>query len=101
MKPSSPLMTMSMAMFMALIAGTVSFGQSIPNLFPFPNASGSVETLNIQGGPLDTGGAFFQSLGTNGRSCATCHQAAQGFGISSQEVRSRFEATRGLDPIFR
>lgn len=44
---------------------------------------------------------FFQSLGTNGRSCGSCHRPAQGWGISAEEVSARFEATRGLDPIFR
>ena len=55
----------------------------------------------MNGKALDISGAFFQSIGTNGRSCATCHQAAQGFSISTQEVKERFDATHGLDPIFR
>ncbi|MBZ5725653.1 MAG: hypothetical protein LAP87_11725 [Acidobacteriia bacterium] len=50
---------------------------------------------------FDFRGPFFQSLGTNGRSCASCHRAAQGWGISAEEVAARFAATRGLDPIFR
>ncbi len=37
-----------------------------------PDASGVLATLN-EGGPPDTSGAFFRSLGINGRSCATCH----------------------------
>ena len=88
-------------LLLALIFGGAAFAETIPNLFPFPNASGILKTLNVNGTPLDLSGAFFQSLGTNGRSCATCHQAAQGFSISAQEVRARFEATHGLDPIFR
>jgi len=50
---------------------------------------------------MDLSGPFFQSLGTNGRSCASCHRPAQGWSISADEVRLRFELTRGLDPIFR
>src|ERR1700691_3981893 len=40
-------------------------------------------------GPLDVNGrseeqgAFFQSLGTNGRSCATCHVASQAMSLSA------------------
>jgi cytochrome c peroxidase len=79
----------------------VTFGQTIPNLFPYPNASGSLETLNVNGTALDVSGTFFQSIGSNGRSCATCHQPAQGFSISAEEVKKRFETTHGLDPIFR
>jgi len=79
----------------------VSFGQSIPNLYPYPNASGILKTLNVNGTAIDTSGAFFQSIGTNGRSCFTCHQPAQAFSISAEEVKARFEATHGLDPLFR
>jgi hypothetical protein len=50
---------------------------------------------------FDLNGPFFQNLGTNGRSCGSCHRPAQGWGISAEEVAARFEATHGLDPIFR
>lgn len=46
-------------------------------------------------------GPFFQSLGTNGRSCGSCHRPAQAWTISADEVNLRFLLTRGLDPIFR
>src|SRR6266852_2600888 len=84
-----------------LSRGLTASGQSLPNLFPFPNATGLLETYNTANGPIDLTGPFFQSLGTNGRSCASCHQPAQGWGISAEEVKARFEATQGLDPIFR
>jgi cytochrome c peroxidase len=76
-------------------------GQSLPNLYRFPNATGALATYNTGGGSIDLTGPFFQSLGTNGRSCASCHRPAQGWTISADEVRSRFETTEGLDPIFR
>jgi cytochrome c peroxidase len=75
--------------------------QSLPNLFPFPNASGLLETYNSGGGSIDLSNPFFQSLGTNGRSCGSCHRPGQGWTISAAEVRFRFELTQGLDPIFR
>ena len=50
---------------------------------------------------IDFNNPFFQSLGTNGRSCGSCHRAAQGWGISAEEVTARFQSTHGLDPIFR
>jgi cytochrome c peroxidase len=83
------------------LTAVAASGQSLPNLFPFPNASGLVETRNAGNGPIDLTGPFFQSLGTNGRSCATCHRPAQGWGISADEVKTRFAVTQGLDPIFR
>jgi hypothetical protein len=62
---------------------------------------GELRTIAIDGEPLDFSNPFFQSLGSNGRSCASCHVAATGWTISPAEVRSRFQATNGLDPIFR
>lgn len=85
----------------SLLIGLTANGQSLPNLFPLPNASGLLETYNINNSPIDLTGPFFQSLGTNGRSCGSCHRPAQGWTISAAEVKNRFEFTQGLDPIFR
>jgi cytochrome c peroxidase len=43
---------------------------------------------------------FFQSLGTNGRSCATCHQPPSGMSISLANIQARYTATGGRDPLF-
>lgn len=51
-------------------------------------------------GRIDTGNPFFASLGSNGRSCNSCHRQAEGWTISADEVRQRFNATGGTDPIF-
>jgi len=64
------------------------------------NASGVALTISATG-PIDRQGPFFTSLGTNGRSCSTCHQAAQGWSVTPEAIRERFDATRGNDPIFR
>jgi cytochrome c peroxidase len=65
----------------------------------FIDASGVTTTLSTNG-PVDGHGAFFQSLGTNGRSCATCHVASQAMSISATGVQIRFAETRGRDPLF-
>ncbi|MDE2496570.1 MAG: hypothetical protein KGK35_01975, partial [Xanthomonadaceae bacterium] len=52
-------------------------------------------------GHIDQGNPFFQSLGSNGRSCSSCHQQQDGWTISAADVQRRFVATRGTDPIFR
>jgi cytochrome c peroxidase len=44
---------------------------------------------------------FFQNLGTNGRTCFTCHQTQTGWSISARSVQDRFNASSGTDPIFR
>lgn len=61
--------------------------------------TGTIATFNIAG-PVDESGAFFQSLGTNGRSCATCHSASQAMGLSVKDAQARFAATAGRDPLF-
>jgi cytochrome c peroxidase len=65
------------------------------------NTSGRLETYCATPGRFDGDNEFFRSLGSNGRSCASCHNPAQGWTIATDEVRSRFENTNGLDPIFR
>jgi cytochrome c peroxidase len=44
---------------------------------------------------------FFQSLGTNGRSCNSCHQASDAWTITPEHIQERFRMTRGRDPLFR
>jgi cytochrome c peroxidase len=83
------------------LSGLGASAQSLPNLYPFPNAAGLLETYNAGGKAIDLTSPFFQSLGTNGRSCGSCHRPAQGWAISADEVKERFEATQGRDPIFR
>jgi cytochrome c peroxidase len=75
--------------------------ESLPNLFPFLNSTGLLETYNTAGGHIDLNGPFFQSLGTNGRSCFSCHRPAQGWGTSADELKLRFLLTDGKDPVFR
>ena len=84
-----------------LTMATSATPQSLPNQFPLPNGSGLLETYNINNAPISLTGAFFQSLGTNGRSCASCHLPTEGWSVSAAEIQLRFLLTQGLDPIFR
>ena len=80
------------------VGGAVS-AAVIPNLFPFFDATGVVSTYNVNG-PIHEDTAFFQSLGTNGRTCATCHAASDAMGLRGDNVRERFALTGGEDPLF-
>ena len=71
-----------------------------PNLFGFVDPTGIARTYNVNGA-IDFDNPFFQSLGTNGRSCGSCHDAADGWTIVPSHVQARFDATEGEDPIFR
>jgi cytochrome c peroxidase len=65
----------------------------------YNDPTGVLQTINANG-HTNTNGAFFQSLGTNGRSCSTCHVADQAMSISPPQIRERFAQTRGRDPLF-
>lgn len=66
----------------------------------FRDSSGEVATVTSTG-TINHGSAFFQNLGTNGRTCATCHAESDAWGVSADHIRARFFATLGSDPIFR
>ena len=90
----------AIGMALATVQATVAEHVVLPNLFLFPNSSGILQTYNTNGN-VDLMGPFFQSLGTNGRSCSSCHLPDQGWSIAADRVRARFRLTQGLDPIFR
>jgi cytochrome c peroxidase len=73
----------------------------IPNGTSFVNLAGASQTDSTNGGGIDQTGLFFQSLGTNGRSCGSCHQPSDGMSVSALGVQLRFAQSAGLDPIFR
>jgi cytochrome c peroxidase len=92
--------TLAAAVLAAAIATSAS--SNAPHhtgAFIFPNASGAVGVVGIDATTSEN--PFFRALGTNGRSCLTCHQPAQGWTIAPEELRDRFDRTDGLDPIFR
>ena len=63
--------------------------------------SGIVSTYQPGGDTLTSSNSFFQNLGTNGRTCFTCHQPQTGWTVSAQSVQARFNLSHGADPIFR
>ena len=85
-----------------LVISSVSGQQPfIPNGAHFPNPGGTSQTYSTAGRGIELTGPFFQNLGTNGRTCGTCHQPADGMSISAADVQQRFLLTKGEDPIFR
>jgi hypothetical protein len=62
---------------------------------------GSSRTVTVNGAAIDTNNPFFQSLGTNGRACVNCHQPSAAMGITPAQIQQVFNATQGLDPLFR
>lgn len=75
----------------------------IPNVFKsqsFENPLG-LGGIYQQGGDVNTAGnAFFQRLGTNGRTCYSCHRPDSGMSLSLGSIRETFNRTSGRNPLF-
>jgi cytochrome c peroxidase len=65
----------------------------------FRDESGAFSTFSTTG-HVDLKNAFFTSLGTNGRTCQTCHQPKFGWTITPASVKEVFDDTGGRDPLF-
>jgi cytochrome c peroxidase len=88
------------ALFFVSASGTAGEQSFLPNMMRFDNSTGVAATFSTAG-KVDLTGPFFQSLGTNGRACVSCHQPSTGWTITPANVQARFDATDGTDPIFR
>jgi len=67
----------------------------------FPNATGATRIVTANGAAIDENNPFFQNLGANGRRCVTCHQPSAAMTITPPQIQQLFNATQGLDPLFR
>lgn len=61
--------------------------------------TGFIGTYKIDG-PIDQRNEFFQSLGTNGRSCSTCHVATEAMSFTPAHARQVYDETGSADPLF-
>jgi hypothetical protein len=73
----------------------------IPRIKIDDDPAGAVATFQPGGATFPANNAFFQNLGTNGRTCFSCHQPQNGWSVSAESVAARFEDSDGTDPIFR
>lgn len=76
----------------------------LPSLGPsdlFVDPTGVGVTLVPPGAILSTANPFFQSIGSNGRSCATCHAPQSAWSVTPSLIQSRFTDSAGKDPLFR
>ena len=89
----------TVAMFIATAAISRQPTNFIPNGTPLRNPGGASETYSTIGGGIDQTGPFFQSLGTNGRSYASCRQDFAGCGAFLREpLRSGADARGRIGP---
>jgi hypothetical protein len=88
----------------ALSIGTLEVGMAIgatpaPVLTLADDGAGQIGTYDASG-PIDRSNPFFQSLGSNGRSCSTCHIASQAMSFTPAHARHLYQKTDGADPLF-
>lgn len=76
----------------------------IPSIIPRRetdrDAAGCEGSFQPAGATAPATNAFFASLSTNGRTCATCHQPPSGMSVSAANIEARYRATRGTDAVF-
>src|SRR5208282_981055 len=77
------------------------FPPVILQVLPSFDPTGVVETYNLGAPTVTATNPFFESLGTNGRACATCHEPRSAWVVSTSSIQQRFEQSDGTDPIFR
>jgi cytochrome c peroxidase len=90
---------LSMVAIVCISAG-IEAGSRGPNPIYTADPSGVLGTYRTTGG-VDLSNYFFQSLGSNRRSCSSCHVAEDGWTVTPRHIQARFLASRGKDPIFR
>ena len=73
----------------------------IPKFEMDSDPAGAIATFQPGGATFPANNPFFQNLGSNGRTCFTCHQPQTGWTVSSSSVADRFANSYGTDPIFR
>jgi hypothetical protein len=82
------------------VSGNQATPPVIPKLEIDLDPSGSIASYQPAGPTVTSTNPFFQNLGTNGRTCFTCHEPQDGWGLSAQHAQDRF-AKDPADPLFR
>jgi hypothetical protein len=82
-----------LSLMISFAAGTAGANSSDVDALTAADATGMIRTY-VAGGNLDTGNPFFQSLGTNGRSCFTCHRPETAWSCASRKPIQRHRHRR-------
>jgi cytochrome c peroxidase len=98
MKISAPLLAAVALAFLAPVDAAIA-QQQLPNNFPLPNSAGFAATYSTRGF-VDFTTPFHQALGTNGRSCASCHVANSAWSLTPADAKFLFLLTGGTHPLF-
>jgi cytochrome c peroxidase len=92
------------ALAIPALKGVTSAGTKPPIVIPQSeqdvNPAGTLGTFQPNGPTRTSTNAFFLPLGTNGRTCFSCHQPPNGMSISASAIQKIFANSHGNDPIF-
>jgi cytochrome c peroxidase len=72
----------------------------IPQFQLFSNPSGQSGNYQPSGSTSTEQQAFFAPLGTNERTCLTCHQPTSGWSITPKQIQKAFSHSDGREPLF-
>jgi hypothetical protein len=75
-------------------------GRVFPARLDYANDAGTLTTLNLAGPTETKGHPFFTPLGGNARACITCHQPADGMGLSAATANAIWQERGASDPLF-
>lgn len=73
---------------------------TIPQFLETVDPPGRLASYQPRGATATSGHAFFNSLGTNGRTCFSCHQPQSGWALTPADAMNIFNASNGNDPLF-
>ncbi len=82
------------------VTKTSAIPKTIARTLTTADPRGKLASYQPAGATLTATNAFFQSLGTNGRSCFSCHRPQDGWSLSAADATARFNKTKGKDPLF-
>src|SRR5581483_9139929 len=88
------------AVFSGLLLPGVALAQTLPQIDTHTDSGGSFTNYQSNGPTNEATSPFFQALGSNGRTCQTCHEPGDAFGLSLTDINNIYTATNGTDPLF-
>ena len=101
MKRQHPVRSACAALAIVTFSASAAGGtDTTANGLSASDKTGTIRTFSASGS-IDTSNPFFGSLGTNGRSCASCHRPENAWTITPDGVQARFADSAGTDPLFR
>jgi len=89
---------LSVPLLPTILSGKVP--ASLPQTSTTLDVNGTTSTYFPSGAVTTAGNPFFTSLGTNGRTCFSCHQPQNNWSISPSTLLVTYVATLGRDPVF-